>query len=70
MPKEWSLSFDPSTRKLLGIYYRPAAEWDDTKEGRLVQMGKGNLRSSENGTVSMGKLLYSDLGFNMPIVDH
>ncbi|GJC87888.1 hypothetical protein ColLi_10726 [Colletotrichum liriopes] len=70
MPKEWSLSFDPSTRKLLGIYYRPAAEWDDTKEGRLVQMGKGNLRGSENGTISMGKLLYSDLGFNMPIVDH
>ncbi|KZL63888.1 hypothetical protein CI238_07658 [Colletotrichum incanum] len=69
-PKEWSLSFDPSTRKLLEIYYTPAVEWDDTKEGRLVQMGKGNLQSFENGTVSMGKLLYSDLGFNMPIVDH
>ncbi|KAK1979805.1 hypothetical protein LZ30DRAFT_596075, partial [Colletotrichum cereale] len=68
--KEWSLSFDPSTRKLLGIYYRPAAEWHDSKEGRLVQIGKGNLQASGNGTVSIGKLLYPGLGFSMPMVDH
>ncbi|GJD01037.1 hypothetical protein ColKHC_09862 [Colletotrichum higginsianum] len=69
-PKEWNLSFDPSTRKLLGIYYRPTAEWDDSKEGRLVRMGKGNLQVSDNGTVSMGDLVYPELGFNMPMVDH
>ncbi|KAL2879079.1 hypothetical protein SGCOL_005498 [Colletotrichum sp. CLE4] len=47
--KEWTLRFDPSTRKLNARFYKTASALDPSKEVENVKDGKGNLVLSSPG---------------------
>ncbi|KAK1725000.1 hypothetical protein CaCOL14_010692 [Colletotrichum acutatum] len=67
--KEWTLHFDPSTRKLDARLYKTASALDPDKEVENVDDGKGNLVLSAPGTMAMGPLLYPENAMTTPMVD-
>ncbi|KXH39628.1 hypothetical protein CSIM01_06683 [Colletotrichum simmondsii] len=68
--EEWSLHFDPSTRKLDARLYKTASALDPDKEVENVEDGKGNLVLSSPGTMAMGPLVYPENAMTTPMVDH
>ncbi|KAI3558771.1 hypothetical protein CABS01_13844 [Colletotrichum abscissum] len=67
--EEWTLQFDPSTRKLDARLYKTASALDPGKEVENVKDGKGNLVLSAPGTMSMGPLVYPENAMTTPVVD-
>ncbi|KXH34191.1 hypothetical protein CNYM01_07542 [Colletotrichum nymphaeae SA-01] len=67
--EEWTLQFDPSTRKLDARLYKTASALDPDKEVENVEDGKGNLVLSSPGTMAMGPLVYPENAMTTPMVD-
>ncbi|UQC91160.1 uncharacterized protein CLUP02_16694 [Colletotrichum lupini] len=67
--EEWTLQFDPSTRKLDARLYKTASALDPGKEVENVKDGKGNLVLPAPGTMSMGPLVYPENAMTTPVVD-
>ncbi|KAJ3940413.1 uncharacterized protein N0V96_009411 [Colletotrichum fioriniae] len=68
--EEWTLQFDPSTRKLDARLYQTASALDPDKEVENVKDGKGNLVLSAPEAMAMGPLVYPENAMTTPMVDH